>query len=231
VADQAMSIAQREGGHVHGLHISATEADLGSPAVEALRQEFERRCAAAQIEGSFNLEVGEVADRVRALAALTDLVAIGLDPAAPALSAEVMAWMRYCTRPILTVPLAASNFQHALLAYDGSPKSKEALFVAAYLGESWQTRLTLITVDDPGRVDGAVQDYARQYLEMHELAADYLVVSGNGPEQILRAAREWACDVLLLGSYTYSPLMETMHGGTAVNWLLRGAPVPALVCR
>jgi nucleotide-binding universal stress UspA family protein len=184
-----------------------------------------------QIQGSFNLEVGEVADRVRAMAALTDLVAIGLDLAAPALSAEVTAWMRYCTRPILTVPLVASSFQHALLAYDGSPKSKEALFVAAYLGERWQTRLTLITVNDPGRADGTVQDYARQYLEMHELAAEYMVVSGNGPEQILRAAQERACDALLLGSYTYSPLMKTMRGGTAVNWLLRGAPVPALVCR
>jgi len=157
VVDQALGIAQREGGRVHGVHISTAEAELGSPAVEALRQEFERRCAAAQIQGSFNLEVGEVADRVRAIAALTDLVVIGLDPAVPALSAEVMAWMRYCTRPILTVPLIDSNFQHALLAYDGSPKSKEALFVAAYLGERWQTRLTLITVNDPGRADGTVR--------------------------------------------------------------------------
>ena len=165
------------------------------------------------------------------MAALIDLVVIGLDPAADALSAEVMAWMRHCTRPILTVPLVASDFRHALLAYDGSPKSKEALFVAAYLGEHWKTRLTLITVNDPGRVDGTVQDYARQYLEMHELAAEYMVVSGNGPQQILRAVQERACDALLMGSYTYAPLMETMRGGTAVNWLLRGAPVPALVCR
>ena len=135
MVDQALSIAQREGGQVHGLHISADEADLGNPAVETLRQEFGRRCAAAQVEGSFNLEVGAVSDKVRAMAALTDLVVIGLDPAAHTLSAEVMAWMRYCTRPILTVPQVASNFQHALLAYDGSPKSKEALFVAAYLGE------------------------------------------------------------------------------------------------
>jgi nucleotide-binding universal stress UspA family protein len=231
LVDQALSIAQREGGRVHGLHISADEDGLAGPAVEALRQEFERRCAAAQAQGSFNLEVGEVADRVRALAALTDLVVIGLNPSAPALSAEVLAWMRYCTRPILTVPLVTSEFRHALLAYDGSPKSREALFVAAYLGECWKTRLTLITVNDSGRVDGAVQDYARRYLEMHELAADYLVVSGNGPEQILRTAQERACDALLIGSYTYSPLLETMHGGTAVNWLLRAAQVPVLVCR
>jgi nucleotide-binding universal stress UspA family protein len=229
--DQALSIAQREGGHVHGLHISADEDDLGSAPLEALRQEFGRRCAAAQVQGSFNLETGSVSDKVRAMAALTDLVVIGLDPAAQALSAEVTAWMRYCTRPVLTVPFVASNFQHALLAYDGSPKSREALFVAAYLGEQWKTRLTLITINDSGHVDGTALEYARQYLELHELAADYIAASGNAPEQIMRAVRERACDVLLMGSYTYSPLMESVLGGTAVNWLLRASTVPALVCR
>ncbi len=231
VFDQALSIAQREGGQVHGLHISADEDQLGDPALEALRQEFGRRCAAAQVPGSFNLEVGSVSDKVRAMAALTDLVVIGLDPAAPMLGPEVSAWMRYCTRPILTVPFVASQFQHALLAYDVSPKSKEALFVAAYVGEQWKTRLTLITVVDPGRAEATVQDEARRYLEMHELAADYVVASGNGPEQILRTVRERDCDVLLMGSYTYSPLIESVRGGTAVDPLLREARVPALVCR
>jgi nucleotide-binding universal stress UspA family protein len=231
VVDQALHIAQREGGQVHGLHISVEEDDLDNPAVDALRQEFGRRCAAAQVPGSFNLEFGSVRDRVRSMAALTDLVVIGLDPAAQTLSAEVMAWMRYCTRPILTVPGVTTNFRHALLAYDGSPKAKEALFVAAYLGEQWKTRLTLITVIDPGRLDGSVQVEAQQYLEMHELAADSIVAIGYGPEQILRAVQERSCDVLLMGSYTYSPVMESMRGGTAVNPLLRDARVPALVCR
>jgi nucleotide-binding universal stress UspA family protein len=231
VVDQALYIAQREGGHVHGLHISPTADDLGNLAVETLRHEFGQRCAAAQVPGSFNLEVGSVSDKVRSMAGLTDLVVIGLVPGAPTVSAEVMAWMRYCTRPILTVPGTTSNFAHALLAYDGSPKSKEALFVAAYLGEQWQTRLTLITVIDPGRLDGSVQDEARRYLEMHEVEADYIVASGNGPAEILRAVQDRSCDVLLLGSYTYSPVMESMRGGTAVNPLLREARVPALVCR
>jgi hypothetical protein len=137
VLDQALSIARREGGRVHGLHIVADEADLGQAAQEALRQEFGRRCAAAQVEGSFNLEAGVLSDKVRAMAALTDLVVIGLDAAGHSLSPEVLAWMRYCTRPILTVPQIASEFRHALLAYDGTPKSKEALFVAAYLDEAW----------------------------------------------------------------------------------------------
>ncbi len=231
VIDQALSIARREGGHVHGLHISAEDDELDSPAVDALRQEFGRRCAAAQVQGSFNLESGSVRDKVSVMAALTDLVVIGLDPAAQTLSAEVMAWMRYCTRPILTVPLVVSNFQHALLAYDGSPKSREALFVAAYLGEQWKTRLTLITVNDPRHIDSVVQNGARRYLELHELSAEYIVVSGNAPQQIMRTIREQACDALLMGSYTYAPLLESMRGGTAVNWLLQSSPVPALVCR
>jgi nucleotide-binding universal stress UspA family protein len=231
VVDQALSIAQREGGQVHGLHIRPNEDDLGNPAIEALRQEFGRRCAAAQVPGSFNLEFGSVSDKVRAMAGLTDLVVIGLDPATHALSAEVAAWMRYCTRPILSVPGVTSNFRHALLAYDGSPKSREALFVAAYLGERWQTRLTVITVDDPGRIDESGLEYARHYLELHELAADFVRLSGNAPELILKTIDERMCDALLMGSYTSSPLMESMRGGTAVNPLLRNATVPVLVCK
>jgi nucleotide-binding universal stress UspA family protein len=230
VLDQALSVARREGSRVHGLHIMADEAELGSPVHEALRQEFGRRCAAAAVEGSFNLEVGVLADKVRELAALTDLVIIGLGPPSRMLSPEVITWMRHCTRPVLAVPMSISAFQHALLAYDGSPKSKEALFVAAYLAERWRTSLTVITVNDPGRINEEGLDYVRQYLELHELAADFVRVSGNAPEQILKTVKDRACDVLLIGSYTYAPLVEAVRG-TAVNWLLRDAPVPVLVCR
>ncbi|HSD84011.1 MAG TPA: universal stress protein, partial [Anaerolineae bacterium] len=181
VLEQALQVACQEGSRVHGLHIVASEAELDSPVLEALRQEFERRCTAANVEGSFNLEVGVLADKVRELAALIDLVVIGLGPLGRSLSTEVRAWMRHCTRPVLAVPLTLSAFQHALLAYDGSPKSKEALFVAAYLGERWHTRLTVITVNDPGHRDDAELKYVGQYLELHELAADFVQASGSAP--------------------------------------------------
>jgi nucleotide-binding universal stress UspA family protein len=230
VLDQALRVARREGSRVHGLHIVADEDELGSVAHETLRQEFGQRCAAAAVEGSFNLEVGVLTNKVRDLAALTDLVVIGLGPQNRTLGAEVTTWMRHCTRPILAVPLAISAFQHALLAYDGSPKSREALFVAAYLGERWNTRLTVITVNDPGRIDETGLEYARQYLELHELEADFVRVSGNAPEQILKTVIDRACDTLLMGSYTYSPLVESVRG-TAVNWLVRDTQVPVLVCK
>jgi hypothetical protein len=47
----------------------------------------------------------------------------------------------------------------------------------------------------------------------------------------LKTAQERSCDVLLMGSYTYAPVLESVRGGTAVNPLLREARVPALVCR
>lgn len=230
VLNQALAVARLEGGRVHGLHIVADAIGLSSAPHEALRQEFDQRCAAAAVEGSFNLEVGALADKVRELAALTDLVVMGLGPQGRTLSAEVRTWMRQCSRPVLAVPETVSAFQHALLAYDGSPKSKEALFVAAYLGERWRTRLTVITVDDPGRGDEAELAYAHRYLELHELTADFVQVTGNVPEAILRTVKDRACDALLMGSYTYAPVVEAVRG-TAVNWLLRDSPVPVLVCR
>ena len=37
---------------------------------------------------------------------------------------------------------------NALLAFDGSTKSKEALFVATYLAEKWHTKLMVLTIAD-----------------------------------------------------------------------------------
>ena len=54
---------------------------------------------------------------------------------------------------------------NALLAFDGSSKSKEALFVATYLAEKWTTRLMVLTVGE-GACLNSVQEYARSYLEL-----------------------------------------------------------------
>jgi hypothetical protein len=57
------------------------------------------------------------------------------------------------------------------LAFDGSPKAKEALFVAAYVAERWHTKLTVLTLRDKSRATPAALDYARDYLDIHELSS------------------------------------------------------------
>jgi hypothetical protein len=41
---------------------------------------------------------------------------------------------------------------NVLLAYDGSPRADEALFLATYLADRWGTILTVITVAEKGHV-------------------------------------------------------------------------------
>ena len=114
-------------------------------------------------------------------------------------------------------------------AYDGSPKSKEALFIAAYLAEIYRTQLTVLSVTDGNRVPANVQDYARAYLEVHEIEAEF--VMSNGPIGVLiDLVQTRSIDLVLMGGYSVSALEEVVVG-SAVNVLLREAKCPLLICR
>ena len=66
-----------------------------------------------------------------------------------ALASNIRTLITRASRAILALPGKVSSLDHALLAFDGSPKSKEALFVATYLAEQWKTKLTIFTgLDD-----------------------------------------------------------------------------------
>jgi nucleotide-binding universal stress UspA family protein len=119
--------------------------------------------------------------------------------------------------------------KRALLAFDGSTKAKEALFVATYLSEQWKTALTVLTVSDGSKNMEAAQTLARSYLEFHELEAEYIFT--NGPlENILTTIEEHEIDLVLMGGYSGSLFKEIVVGST-VNYLLREANCPLFICR
>jgi nucleotide-binding universal stress UspA family protein len=230
VLDQALLVARQESSQVHGLHIVATEAERTDAAHQNLRDEFERRCAEAQVTGSFNVEMGPLAAKVGTLSELTDLVVIGIGPQPRTVSAEVQTWMRHCTRPVLAVPDRTVPFQRALLAYDGSVKAKEALFVAAYLAEMWKTALVVMTVQERGRINRKALTYAEKYLQMHEIDAEFVFAQGVVAGNLLKAIEVYRCDTLLMGSYCSPAAVEAFLGGT-VDRVLRATTIPVLVCR
>ena len=116
---------------------------------------------------------------------------------------------------------------NALLAFDGSAKSREALFVATYLAEKWHTRLTVLTVGD--NTATSVQAYARSYLELHEIQADYIVKSGSRGI-FLRIIQENQINLVVMGSYSGTALKEVVID-SAVNFLLRNTDCSLLICR
>jgi nucleotide-binding universal stress UspA family protein len=135
-----------------------------------------------------------------------------------------------CPRPILAVPQSVSTIERALLAYDGSPKAEEALFVATYLAGRWQIPLVVLTVMDSSRTGVKTSDRAREYLEAHGVQAAYVLQTGQVAEAVLKTCEEHQCDLLLMGGYGYNPVLEVVLG-SAVDQVLRESRKPMLICR
>jgi nucleotide-binding universal stress UspA family protein len=138
--------------------------------------------------------------------------------------------IRSCPRPVLAVPRASSHLDRALLAYDGSPKADEALFVATYLSGQWNIHLVVVTVIETGRTTTETLARAQRYLETHGVRASFVKESGSVAEAILRTAEEHESDLIIMGGYGLSPVLEVVLG-SAVDQVLRTSQQPMLICR
>lgn len=229
--EQAVLVAQHESAALHGLHILTPKSKVDSAQALAVQERFNECCQLAGLEGNLIVEKGSVPELTCQRALLTDLIILNVaHPPSRGLSSlgsglRSIIWKS--ARPILTVPGQASRLDRALVAFDGSSKSKEALFVAAYLAECWKTALTVLTLtDDPA---STVQDYARDYLELHEIQAEFILTSGP-PETFLSVIKEREINLIVMGGYSGSAWQEVIIG-SLVNFLLREAECPILICR
>lgn len=233
--DQALLVAQREQARLAGLHVVPTDAARRDPAALAVQAEFDRRCAAAGVFGHLAIDVGNVARQICDRARLTDLVVAslsyppGAEPIAR-LRSGFRTLVRRCPRPILAVPGPAVAAQKALLPYDGSPKSEEALYAATYLALTWQLDLLVVTVLEEQQTSDATLGHARAYLERHGVAATYRLAQGQAGPAILAAAEGHGSDMILIGGYGFNPLLEIVLG-SSVDQVLRESRVPVLLCR
>ena len=229
--EQAILISRKEAAVLHGLHVISPRNKAGESIFQAIKTRFDLRCQEAGVSGSLMVEKGYISKQVCERALLTDLIVMQVshppEPGLPSLQSGLRAIIRGSARPILSVRGKTCPMDNALLAFDDSPKSREALFVATYLAEKWQTKLVVLTVGEHAL--RSVQDYARSYLEVHEIKADYIIK--RGPREIfLKTIQERKINLIVMGGYSGTTLKE-MVVGSAVNFLLRNADCALLICR
>jgi nucleotide-binding universal stress UspA family protein len=145
------------------------------------------------------------------------------------IASNVRTLIARASRPILAIPGDISQFQHALLAFDGSPKAREALFVATYFAEQWRTQLTVLTGREDRAADDSAQEFARSYLEFHEVEARF-IQEKYSPSVLMLTAEQVHADLVIMGGYSGSILKE-MTIGSSVNHMLRSFRRPILICR
>jgi len=233
--EQALVVAKCEETNVHGLYVLATDSEQESQATQAIRNEFSRRCEAAGIQSDFQIKIGDVPEIICERARWNDLVVMNItyppeSSILARLSSSIRNLIQKCPRPILFTPQVTKPLRHALLAYDGSLKAQEALFISTYLAGKWKIPLGVISIGDENIVKD-IQGDARKYLEDHQVSAEYIVSSENkSTETILHYVAQLNIDLLLLGGYSRNPILEVIQGDE-VDQILRRTTIPILICR
>ncbi|HSH02361.1 MAG TPA: universal stress protein [Anaerolineae bacterium] len=230
---QGLTIAQRENGRVHGLYVAPDEQTLNLRQ-SSLQAAFQERCADQQILGDINFIVGNQREGRMVRARWTDLVIFKLDnPPGTGVSgrwaSRVGTFIRQVGRPVLVLPGPNTSLQRPLIAYDGSPKSKEALYVATYMAAEWHSHITIISVTEKDKPDTKKLDKARAYLQKHNVTADFITTQGPIADTILTTATDNDHDLIMMGGYSLSPVWELMLGST-VDHILRQSHLPILIC-
>jgi nucleotide-binding universal stress UspA family protein len=233
--DQALAVAGREGARLQGLHVVPSPAQAEGTDAHAIAEAFAERCRKAGIPGRLRIVTGKVARTIADRARWSDLVVANLahppgEQPLDRLGSGFRTLLLRTPRPVLAVRGVVSSMGHALLAYDGSRKAEEALFVASYLGGRWVSSLTVIVVEENRRVDADRLDRARSYLEGRGVTASYVEAAGPIADAILETAETRGCDLILMGGYGHGPVLEVMIGST-VDQVLRESGSPVLVCR
>ncbi len=234
---QAAEFARREGGVLRGVHIITADGPEAEAYGQAVLQEFETRARALGVPFTSRLArnddvAQEIVDRAR----WADLVIINqrrvhgrIEERPLGTIFQSVASRAAC--PLLAVPGAqVTPLRRVLLAYDGSPKAREALFAFRHLVTCWGLEGAIVTVEGAG-ADRETLAWAQRYMqESGGAPVQTHFETGAVDEVILRLMSDEGHDLLLLGGFGYQPLLKAVLGST-VDRVLRLAWFPVLICR
>ncbi len=234
--DLAVKVAQFETSKLHGIHIHETVTEKTREEHNPLQQAFAARCREGDVDQfDFHIVAGEVGKTLCKYARFTDLVMLPLnhppgDRPIDRLESGLRTLIRSCPLPILTVPGPSVNINRAILAYDGSPKAKEAMYIAAYISGQWNTHLTVLTSSQGLANPKSIQHEAQSYLSGYHISADFQLTDRSIPKEIKRKKDLEEIDLVLIGGYGTAPVLEVVLG-SVVDQVLREIQLPTLICR
>lgn len=216
--------------------------DFSSKMREALQERgrvlldrFKARCQERGLACDTVLPLGIVANEICDQARTADLVAIGHRGVNEQFSTGLLGGTtesvaRKAPKPVLVCPATFREVTRPLLAYDGSQRASAAMHVAAEVTSALRLPLTVLYV---ARDDGdgeKVLDEARRYLQAYDLEVTYRVLSGPPHQRIVDVLRDGGYDLLFIGAYGHSRIIEMVLGSTT-EYVLRNSPSPVFLTR
>lgn len=201
----------------------------------ALMDEFEARVASAEIRSETAMEMGIIPNVLCERARTADLVVIGHRGINEKFSTGLLGSTaenvtRKCPKPLLVCPIEWKPFTNPMLAYDGSPRSASAMQSAAEFCVSTGLPLAVLHVAKDQTAGEKIVDEARRYLEPYDVRAAFQVRPGAAPEPIVDAIRDGGHDLLFIGAYGHTRIVE-MVLGSSTEYVLRNSPCPVFLSR
>ena len=126
---------------------------------------------------------------------------------------------------------SSARCQRPLLAYDGSARAASAMQQAAEFCATLALPLTVLTVNRDEEQGRRILNEASSYLQPYNVTAQFeLQQTGNAPERIANFIRERDHDLLFIGAYGHSRIIEMVLGSTT-EYVLRNADCPVFLYR
>ncbi len=198
-------------------------------------EQFLASCNERGVRADTQLVSGIVANEICEQARTADLVVVGHRGVNERFSTGLLGGTtesvtRKCPKPVLVSPIELRPIRRPLLAYDGSQRAAAAMHEAAELVTALGLPLTVLHVGKGDTAADRVVDEARRYLATHRVEAEYIERPGHANEVILETIAAGDHDLLVIGAYGHSRIIEMVLGSTT-EYVLRNASVPVFLCR
>lgn len=200
-----------------------------------LLEQFMATCNERGVRADTQLSTGIVANEICEQVRTADVVVLGHRGVNERFSTGLLGGTtesvtRKCPKPVLVSPMEFRPITRPLLAYDGSPRAAAAMHEAAELATALHLPLTVLHVGKDDAAEHRIVDEARRYLATHRVETEVVTRSGYANEAILEALNEGKHDLLIVGAYGHSRIIEMVLGSTT-EYVLRNATVPVFLCR
>ncbi len=200
-----------------------------------LLTELSDRCREGGVACDTAMDVGVIANEICSRARCADLVVIGHRGINEKFSTGLLgstseSVTRKCSKPLLVCPMERNGITKPLLAYDGSLRSSNAMREAADICALANLPLAVLHVGKDEAAAAKVIEEAKRYLASYEIQTTFATATGHAPEQIVAKIRENAHDLLFIGAYGHSRIVEMVIGSTT-EFVLRNSPCPVFLSR
>ncbi|MEO8347335.1 MAG: universal stress protein [Acidobacteriota bacterium] len=198
----------------------------------AILAAFEARAQEAGVLFEPVLKEGNVSEILEEESASCGLAAVGSRGANAAHRRDLVgrhadALARRMPTSLLVAPADYREFRQPVLAWDGSPKSRKALALAAEMAALLELPVRVVTANDDEEAGQALLAEAEEELRYRRVAATG-VVRKSHPDDAIFTEVGAGGDLVAMGAHGHGRVVELVLGSTT-DRVLRAATVPVLL--